>query len=73
MMAVGLVSAAVNARHPGRLVELDLNSDGIAERAGSCITSEGVQFFISSNKTFDDKALWSDYYYLGYDNTPTCP
>jgi hypothetical protein len=73
MMAVGLVSAAVKARNSGNIVDLDLNNDGIAERAGSCMTSEGVQFFISSSKTFDDKALWSDYYYLGYDNTPTCP
>lgn len=73
MMAIGLVSATVKSGNSGHLVELDLNNDGIAERAGSCLTSEGVQFFISSNKTFDDKALWSDYYYLGYDTTPTCP
>ena len=73
MMAVGLVSATVKSGNSGHLVELDLNNDGIAEHAGSCLTSEGVQFFISSNKTFDDKALWSDYYYLGYDTTPTCP
>jgi hypothetical protein len=72
-MAVGLVSAVVNARIVNHIVEFDLNNDGIAEHAGMCLTSEGVQFYISSSSVFDDKALWSDYYYLGYDNKPTCP
>jgi hypothetical protein len=72
-MAIGLVAASVQARKRDSLVEFDLNNDGVTEHAGTCLTTEGVQFYVSSNAEFDDKALWSDYYYLGYDNKPTCP
>jgi hypothetical protein len=72
-MAIGLVSKTIKASLQGQFAELDLNHDGIAEHAGSCLTSEGVQFYITAGTTFDSKALWSDYYYLGYDNQPTCP
>ena len=72
-MAIGLVAASAKIRNLNSVVEFDLNNDGTAEHADTCLTSEGVQFYISSNKTFDEKALWSDYYYLGYDNKPTCP
>ena len=73
MMGIGFVSAAIKAKNAGHNVELDLNNDGTTEHAGSCLTSEGVQFFISPDKVFNENALWSDYYYLGYDTTPTCP
>lgn len=70
-MAVGLISAKVTGSNPS--LEFDLNDDGVVEHAGTCVSGEGIQFYISSSKTFDDTALWSDYYYLGYDNKPTCP
>lgn len=73
IVAIGLVSASVNAKSAGPVIELDVNNDGITEHAGSCTTSEGMQFFIASGNTFNENALWSDYYYLGYDTTPTCP
>ena len=73
VMAIGFVSSAVKPRNGNHLVEFDINNDGKVEHAGMCLTSEGVQFYISSSSAFDDKALWSDYYYLGYDNKPTCP
>ena len=72
-MAIGLVSESVRPRKRNSMVEFDLNRDGVVERAGTCLTTEGMQFYISSSATFDAKALWSDYYYLGYDNKPTCP
>lgn len=52
---------------------IDLNDDGVVEHVGSCITGDGIRFFVSPRKTFDETTLWSDYYYLGYDNEPTCP
>lgn len=70
-MAVGMISGKAKASTPA--VELDVNNDGVVEHAGTCVTGEGIQFYISSSKTFDETALWSDYYYLGYDNKPTCP
>lgn len=73
VMAIGLMPAVANAKSTKSMVDLDLNKDGTTEHANTCLTSEGVQFYISSSATFDEKALWSDYYYLGYDNKPTCP
>lgn len=72
-MALGFVFETVQVRRLKSGVEFDLNHDGVMEHAGTCLTSEGMQFYISSNATFDDKAEWSDYYYLGYDSKPTCP
>lgn len=72
-MAIGLVSASVQAKKLNSRVEFDVNHDGVAEVAGACLTSEGIQFYISSSGTFGESAEWSDYYYLGYDNKPTCP
>ena len=34
-----------------------------------CFTSEGVKFSVSD----DDRVVWQEYYYLGYDVEPTCP
>lgn len=72
-MAIGLVAVSAKIGNPNSVAEFDLNNDGTVEHADTCLTSEGVQFYVSSNKTFDEKALWSDYYYLGYDTKPTCP
>lgn len=72
-MAIGLMPAVAKTKSANPMVDLDLNQDGTTEHANTCLTSEGVQFYISSSATFDEKALWSDYYYLGYDNKPTCP
>ena len=73
MVAVGVVSTTVKARNINNIVEIDINNDGAGEYAGTCLTNEGVQFYISSSAAFNEKALWSDYYYLGYDTKPTCP
>lgn len=73
IMSVGLIGPALKAKNVNHTVELDLNDDGIREHVSMCLTNEGVQFYISSYHVFDEKALWSDYYYLGYDNQPTCP
>lgn len=70
-MAVAVVSERVMLSPA--TAELDLDDNGIAERARSCSTHEGIQFFVSTSNKFDHTALWSDYYYLGYDQTPTCP
>lgn len=71
-MAIGAVST-VKARNINNNVELDINDDGVGEHAGTCLNSEGVQFYLSSSAAFNEKAVWSDYYYLGYDTKPTCP
>lgn len=73
IMSVGLIDPALKAKNVNHTVELDLNNDGIREHVSMCLTSEGVQFYISPYAVFNEKALWSDYYYLGYDNQPTCP
>ncbi len=73
IVAIGLVSTSVKVRTAGPIIDLDVNNEGITVHAGSCTTSEGMQFFIASGNTFNENALWSDYYYLGYDTMPTCP
>jgi hypothetical protein len=72
----------------GRKVELGIGLIGNVSRAGSgldadgngkvdhfthCTTSEGISFGIWSDAPYKGKALWSGYYYLGYDVDPTCP
>lgn len=70
-MAVAVVAEKVALSQA--TAEMDLDENGAAEKARSCSTHEGIQFFISTSNKFDNTALWSDYYYLGYDQTPTCP
>lgn len=62
-IAIGLINTN------NRLTHKDLETKVF----GSCETSEGMNFYIWKEKEFKDKPLWTDYYYLGYDVTPTCP
>ena len=52
---------------------LDVSGDGIADMFTQCSTSEGVSFAVWSGKPYQGAALWSGYYYLGYDAEATCP
>jgi hypothetical protein len=54
-------------------VHADLNGDGHEDYFTECSTSEGVQFNIWTDAPYKNKALWSAYYYLGYDVEPNCP
>lgn len=65
IIAIAVVSGKV--RLSPATAEMDLDENGVAESARSCIAHEGVQFFVSKNLKFDPTSLWSDYYYLGYD------
>ena len=54
-------------------IHTDVNSDGHQDYFTECSTSEGVQFNVWSGSPYKGKALWSAYYYLGYDTEPNCP
>jgi hypothetical protein len=52
---------------------LDVDGDGRSEIFTQCVTSEGVSYQVWRDVAYQGKALWSGYYYLGYDTEPTCP
>jgi hypothetical protein len=52
---------------------VDVSGDGVADRFTECATSEGVSFAVWSGMPYQGTALWSGYYYLGYDTEVTCP
>jgi len=52
---------------------IDISGDGIADHFTECATSEGVSFAVWSGTPYQGAALWSAYYYLGYDTESTCP
>lgn len=55
------------------MVRLDLDGDGKPEIISTCASREGIHFFVWPGKAYQGKPLWRDYYYVGYDLTPTCP
>ena len=52
---------------------IDLTGDGKPEQFTQCATSEGVSFRVWNGTPYQGMALWSGYYYLGYDTVATCP
>jgi hypothetical protein len=52
---------------------IDVNGDGKPDQFTHCATSEGISFGIWNGTPYKGKAIWSGYYYLGYDVDPTCP
>jgi hypothetical protein len=63
------VIGAVSRAGPG----IDIDGDGKADHFTQCATSEGISFAVWNIAPYKGTALWSGYYYLGYDIERTCP
>jgi hypothetical protein len=50
----------------------DLDGDGRVEYFGSCTSTEGIHFTVWSGNPPKGEIRWRQYYYLGYDLSPTC-
>ena len=72
-MGIGIVSPPHKLAVLNGLAETDLNSDGQHEVFSSCATTEGIKFAVWTQRAYRGAPLWSTYYYLGYDMSPTCP
>ena len=72
LMAVGLVNYGAELLDVNGTLRMDIDHDGNLETAVSCQTSEGIKFSLAPVDRSDAAPVWSDYYYLGYDTTPTC-
>ena len=70
VIAVVGFSGKINRR--GDLITADLDGDGQDEFFRSCTSAEGIHFTVWSGKPLDGKLRWHEYYYLGYDVSPTC-
>lgn len=73
MTAVGLVHTTQEPYMENGTIRVDLDGDGRNEIFGSCLATEGMFFYVWSEADKRKLLRWSDYYYLGYDNEPTCP
>ena len=72
-LAIGIIGLKGGLKTTDGTVHTDLNGDGHEDYFTECSTSEGVQFNVWSDAPYKNKALWSAYYYLGYDTEPNCP
>lgn len=72
-LAVGIVGWKEGFTTTDGTIHADVNGDGYQDYFTQCSTSEGVQFNVWSGSPYKGKALWSAYYYLGYDTEPNCP
>jgi hypothetical protein len=72
-LAIGIVGLKGELKSTDGKVHADLNGDGREEYFTQCSTSEGVQFDVWADAPYKNKALWSAYYYLGYDSEANCP
>lgn len=70
--AIGLLNYQGKIVRDGGLVSADINGDGQREYFRSCISTEGVHFTVWSGKPMVGTRRWHQYYYLGYDVSPTC-
>ena len=72
-LAIGIVGLKAGFTATDGTIHTDVNGDGRQDYFTECSTSEGVQFNVWSEAPYKGKALWSAYYYLGYDTEPNCP
>jgi len=72
-LAIGIVGLKAGFTATDGTIHTDVNGDGRQDYFTECSTSEGVQFNVWSDAPYKGKALWSAYYYLGYDTEPNCP
>jgi hypothetical protein len=72
-IAIGIVSDSAKFSVKNHTLMSDLDEDGQYEAYSVCATSEGMKFYIWPEQAYQGEPLWTDYYYLGYDLTPTCP
>jgi hypothetical protein len=72
-MGIGIVSPPADLAVAEGLAGADLAKDGKKKVFSSCATSEAIKFNVWSEKAYRGEPLWSSYYRLDYDVTPTCP
>jgi hypothetical protein len=72
MPAIGILNFRGRIIRDGDLVSADINGYGQTEYFRSCTSTEGVHFTVWSGKPIVGKLRWHQYYYLGYDVSPTC-
>ena len=72
-LAIGLLDNGSKLEKSNKKITGDINRDGKPDFFTQCASSEGIHFGIWSEKPFAGEALWSGYYYLGYDIEPNCP
>lgn len=72
-LAIGVIGEVSHAKVKNGVVRAELGNDGTFERFTLCATSEGLSFGVWALKPYEGKAIWSGYYYLGYDVERTCP
>jgi len=72
-VAFGVIGAPSTLRLIDGRSSVDLDGDGKRESFTICSTSEGLQLDVWPDEPRQGVALWSAYYYLGYDLEPTCP
>lgn len=72
-IAIGVLDTADRIRQVDNTIQADLDGDGKGDVFTSCDSSEGINFSIWKEHANQGEPVWTDYYYLGYDITPTCP
>ncbi len=72
-LAIGVVGNVSRTSILGGVVHLDLDNDGTFERFTHCATSDGISFDIWGSRPYEQKPIWSGFYYLGYDVERNCP
>lgn len=68
----GVINYKGRIRRTGNSVSADLDGDGRLEYFRSCTSTEGIHFTVWTGRPLEGKLRWHQYYYLGYDVTPTC-
>ncbi len=72
-IGIGLVGINPTLQKTNNNITGDINGDTLQDYFTQCSSSEGIHFNIWSNKPYKGKAIWTAYYYLGYDLEPNCP
>ena len=72
-LAIGLIGLSPNFKKIKDMLTGDIDGDSKQDYFTQCASSEGIHFGVWSGKPYQGKALWSAYYYLGYDIEPNCP
>ncbi len=72
-LAVASTNKTFYAEKKDELIKVKIAEQSSLHPLTMCATAEGLSFDIWVDEPFQSQAIWSGYYYLGYDVDRTCP
>lgn len=72
-LAIGVIGKVYESNIKEGVVRLDLTGDGTFQQFTHCATGDGIGFDVWVTPPYEQKPVWTGFYYLDYDVDRNCP